>query len=84
MHLRSGDTLKALAKQGGHSYQDVAARAGCHKSFIGALAVEAKTRCSDELAQRIAEVLDVPVDILFAPTASGVTGRNVRQSRSAA
>ena len=84
MHLRSADTLRALAKQGGHSYQDVAASAGCHKSFIGALEVGDKAGCSDELAERIAEVLGVPVDVLFAPIASGDTGRTVRQSRSAA
>lgn len=77
MHLRSADTLRALAKQGGHSYRGVARGAGCHKSFIGALAGGYKTGCTPELAARIAEVLDVPVDVLFAPTASGVTGRSV-------
>lgn len=84
MHLRSADTLRALAKQGGHSYQDVASSAGCHKSFIGALAAGYKTSCTPELAERIAEALDVPMDVLFAPSSSGDTGQNIRRQRNVA
>jgi len=83
MHLRSADTLRALAQQEGLSYRDVADGADCSYGFIGHL-VAGRRSCSPELAERIAEVLGVPVGVLFAPDAPSGGGRNALTSRTAA
>lgn len=70
MRLQSGETLAALIRQRGLNQSRLAAAAGCSPSFVNGLCLGTKSSCSDPLAQRIAEVLGVPVDVLFAPTAS--------------
>lgn len=70
MRLQSGDTLRALIRQRGLNQSRLAADAGCSPSFINGLCAGAKTSCSDALADRIAEALEVPTDVLFAPTES--------------
>jgi transcriptional regulator with XRE-family HTH domain len=84
MNLRSTDTLRALIAQWGLTHQAVADRAGCSKAFIGHLARGHKESCTPDLAQRIAEVLGVDVDVLFAPTASSDTERITQRRRTAA
>lgn len=70
MRLQSGETLRALINQRGLNQSRLAAAAGCSPSFINSMCVGAKSSCSDLLAGRIAEVLGVPTDLIFAPTAS--------------
>lgn len=86
MRLQSSDTLKALMAQRGFSMQRLARYAGCSKSFVGHLASGHKTTCTPELAQRLAEALEVPLEILFVPSVS--TGsrdsENIPKTRSAA
>jgi transcriptional regulator with XRE-family HTH domain len=83
MHLRSAETLRALTKQEGLSYRDIADGADCSYSFIGHL-VAGRRNCSPELADRIAEVVGVPTGVLFAADAPSGGGRNALTSRTAA
>lgn len=86
MKLKSPATLRALIDQKGFSYADVARYVGCHKSFIGALAntnpQHGKRSCTSRVAERIAEVLDVPVEVLFDPGPSTVGQHSVARQRT--
>lgn len=77
MRLQSGDTLQALISQRGLNQSRLAAAAGCSASFINSLCLGAKTSCTDDLADRIAEVLAVPTDVLFTPNESRDRGYTV-------
>ncbi|SDT83887.1 Helix-turn-helix domain-containing protein [Gordonia westfalica] len=81
MKLTSGDTLRALMNQRGFSMARLGRYAGCSKSFIGHLCAENKTTCTPQLAERIAEALDVPLHLLFVEHASASNGRNSNQRR---
>lgn len=83
MRLQSGDTLKALIRQRGLNQSRLAAAAGCSPSFINALCARTKTSCTEGLAARIAEVLEVPVGVLFVPTESRNTVYNVAAKATA-
>lgn len=74
MRLTSPATLRALMGQRGFSNSRTARYSGCSPSFIAHLLVGRKTTCTPALAQRIAEALDVPLDILFVPTVSTPRG----------
>lgn len=76
MRLQSGDTLRALIRQRGLNQTRLAAAAGCSPSFINGLCAGTKTSCSEPLAARIAEALEVPAAVLFTPTVSRDTGRS--------
>jgi transcriptional regulator with XRE-family HTH domain len=84
MRLTHPPTLKALIRQRGLSYSGLAGRVGCNKQFIGHLAVGRKAGATTELAQRIAEALEVPLDVLFVPAASTESGDNVHSSSNVA
>lgn len=84
MKLRSADVLKAFMKQKGFSVQRLATYAGCSKSFIGFLRTGAKTSCTDELATRISEALDVPKEVLFERKTSATSGRIDKRKTPAA
>lgn len=73
MRLQSGDTLRALMAQKRFSYERIARYSGCSKSFISHLTSGRKTTCTPELAERIAEALEVPLEILFVPSVSGTS-----------
>lgn len=80
MRLQSADTLKALMAQRSFSMERLARYSGCSKSFISHLTQGRKTTCTPELAERIAEALDVPTEILFVskvstPRRDSVTGQ---------
>ncbi|MGE0220682.1 helix-turn-helix domain-containing protein [Mycolicibacterium sp.] len=66
MRLHSGDTLRALMRQRGYSMAQLASAVNCSKAFIHALCSGAKQSCSPRLGVRIAEALDVPLDLLFS------------------
>lgn len=88
MKLTSPDTLRALMRQKGFSYDRLARYVGCHKSFIGALVNPnpkyGKRSCSARVAERIAEALDVPLEILFVPGPSTDSARIPSPRRKAA
>lgn len=79
MRLQSGDTLRALIQQRGLNQSRLAAAAGCSASFVNGLCAGSKTSCSDTLADRIAEVLEVPAAVLFTPTQSRDTVQTVKR-----
>lgn len=70
MKLKSGATLRALMDQNGKSLRDVARYAERHWTFIGQLVREERRTCKPEVAERIADLLNVPLDVLFEPSMS--------------
>lgn len=70
MRLHSGDTLKALMKQKNIGLDRLSRSVGCDRSFISHLTSGRRTSCKPITAQRIAETLDVPLEILFDARAS--------------
>lgn len=68
MRLQSGATLKALMAQKGISRRRLARYCGLAGSgMIDHLIAGRKTSCTVQLADRIAEALEVPLEILFVP-----------------
>lgn len=84
MRITHRNMFRAAIDRAGLSYRGLAARAGCSSTFINSLANGHKTGATPELAERIAESLSVPVDLLFEPIESGDSGPNVRDDRTAA
>ncbi len=84
MKLTSKETLLALMRQRGFSYEQLARYAGCSKSFISHLTKGRKSTCTPKLAQNISEALSVPTEILFVLSPSADSGRSIRSSRKAA
>ena len=82
MKLQSPDTLRALMAQRGFSYDRLARYAGVSKSFVSHLTSGRKTTCKPETAQRIAEALDIPLEILFVPSLSADSGQTVRTGQT--
>lgn len=80
MKITSKDTLKALIKQRGLSYGDIGEMADCHRTMISALANGHRTSCTPQLAERIVRCLDIPLEVLFVPHASAVSGRNSKDA----
>ncbi|WP_146843036.1 helix-turn-helix domain-containing protein [Cellulomonas composti] len=79
MRLTSPETLRALIRQRGFSYEQLARYAGCSKSFVSHLTSGRKSTCTPKLAVRLAEALAVPTEILFVASASAVSGRSINQ-----
>ncbi|QFG13474.1 helix-turn-helix DNA-binding protein [Gordonia phage Powerball] len=79
MKLESAATLRAIMEQRKMSMSRLGRYAGCSKSFISALCVGRKTTCTPQLAERIAEALEVPLSLLFVPHESAVSGRNTQK-----
>ena len=71
MRLKSGPLLRELMNTRQLSNEDVARSVGCARTFISALVNERKTSCKVVTAERIAERLQVPVEVLFDPRQSG-------------
>lgn len=83
MRLISPETLRALMDQKGYSYERLGRYAGCSPSFISHLIKARKNSCSSQLAENLAEALDVPLSVLFAPGDS-TDGRSVPKFRGRA
>lgn len=81
MKVISQDTLKALIQQRKLSYGDVGEMCGCHRSMISQLANGSRPSCTPDLAEKIARCLGVPLELLFMPRASAVSGRPVSDER---
>lgn len=58
------------------SQRELAERVGVHPSFINHLTAGRSTTCKPEVADRIAEVLEVDVSVLFDECISSVTTSN--------
>lgn len=65
MQLSSPDMLAATIRRRGLSLADLARQCGCSKSMVGHLTTGHKTTCTPDLAERIADALDVPLELLF-------------------
>jgi hypothetical protein len=71
MKLTSSEILRAFVgpeESKKISGRKLARAAGCHPSFIDHLLTGRRKSCTPVMASRIAEVLGVPVEILFAPS----------------
>ena len=76
MRLTSGKILRGLMDAKHLSNADVALSAKVGRTFISALVNERRTSCKPAVAERIAERLEVPLEVLFVPKASAVSGRS--------
>lgn len=83
MRLQSPDTLRALMAQRSFSMERLARYSGCSKSFVSHLTSGRKSTCTPDLAARIAEALEVPLEILFIPHASMTNRGSVGNTRKA-
>lgn len=84
MRLRSADLLKAQMGVKRIGLDRLSRSAGCHRSFISHLVSGRRTSCKPLTAERIAEALEVPVEILFDPKVStGSTSKNNSQGTAA-
>ena len=83
MKLTSIATLQALMAQRGMSLATLARYSGCSKGFISHLTSGRRRTCTPKLATRIAEALEVPLEILFVPSAPSSTGRIANQNEAA-
>lgn len=82
MKLQSADLLRSLMEEPRRDFSigRLARYSGCSKSFISHLLAGRKTTCTPELAERIAESLEVPVTLLFEPKSSADSGRIIKQA----
>ena len=83
MRLKSGSLLRELMNTKGLSNAEVAMSAGVVRTFISALVNERKTSCTPKVAVRIAERLEVPLEVIFEPKRSTVSGQNGNSRRAA-
>lgn len=77
MRLASAATLRALMEQRDMSLGRLARYAGCSKGFISHLLSGRRNTCTPGLAERIAEALEVPLELLFVASVSSPTRRSV-------
>lgn len=82
MRLRSGATLRALMDQNGKSLRDVGRYANRHWTFIGQLVREERRTCKPEVAEHIADLLNVPLAVLFDASPSSTTGQSAPQRKT--
>jgi len=84
MKLTSADTLRALMAQKQVSYADLAATAEVSKGFISHLTSGRKNTCTPKVADRIVRRLDIPLQVLFMPSAPSTAGRSIPVKKVAA
>jgi len=83
MKLTSGKILRGLMDAKRLSNADIAAHAGVGRTFISALVNDRRSSCTPRVAERIAERLEVPLEVLFVPRASATSGRPIKQKVAA-
>lgn len=76
MRLKSPEILMAFIKQKGFTKSRLARYANCSPAMITHLTKGDRRTCSRQLAEAIAEALDVPREALFDPGTSADRGRN--------
>lgn len=74
MRLISSDALAQYMAFRGFTVRSLAERVGCSHSTIGHLRRGSRSTCKPQLARSIAKALDCPVQSLFAPKVSHVSG----------
>lgn len=84
MRLASGKILRGLMDAKRLSNHDLAVSAGVGRTFISALVNERRTSCKPVVAERIAERLEVPLDVLFVVKMSADSGRGDKRQGAAA
>lgn len=84
MRLTSGKILRGLMDAKHLSNEDVARSAGVGRTFISALVNERRTSCTPRVAELIAERLEVPLEVLFIPKMSAVSGRSDKSRQKVA
>lgn len=84
MQLRSGLLLRDIMDRKHLSNADVALHAKVQRTFISALVNARRSSCKPATAERIAERLEVPLEVLFVPKTSAVSGRRDKGERSVA
>lgn len=62
------------------SGRKLARYADVHPSFVDHLLSGRRRSCTPKVAQRFAEALEVPLDVLFVPTVPSSTGPIAKQS----
>jgi transcriptional regulator with XRE-family HTH domain len=83
MRLTSGQILRALMNTKGLSNLDVGLHAGVGRTFISALVNGRRTSCTPRVAERIAERLEVPLEVLFVPRTSAGSGQTNKRKVAA-
>lgn len=76
MKLNSGKILRGLMDARGASNADVALAAGVGRTFISALVNGRRSSCTPVVAERIAAYFQVPLEVLFVPRTSAISGQN--------
>lgn len=84
MRLTSGKILRGLMDRHGVSNADLGRAAGVGRTFISALVNERRTSCRPEVAEFIAERLQVPLEVLFVAKTTALSGRNDKRQKVAA
>lgn len=82
MRLQDNVLLARLRKRAGMTQRQLGSQTGYSHTFIAALECGRKNTCKPETALVIAEVLGVPVDILFVTKVSSPPARSVGASRT--
>ena len=83
VRLRSPQALATYMEFRGLSVRELAARAGAHRSTVGHLRSGKRDTCAPVLARRIAKILDVPTDVLFAPRVLRIARHNASPRKAA-
>lgn len=83
MRLTSGKILRGLMDAKALSNADVALSARVGRTFISALVNERRTSCTPAVAVRIADRLEVPLEVLFVPRVSSLRGQNDNGGKAA-
>lgn len=84
MKLKSADVLRALMEQNRFSLARLARYSGCSKSFISHLLSGRRTSCTPELAENIAEALNLPLSVIFEPRVTPSSSAIDKQNGTAA
>ena len=82
MKIRSRTLALELMSSGGCTSTDLAESASVSRSFINSLIAGRKT-CRESTAALIARRLGVDTHVLFEPTASAASGRNINSEDAA-
>lgn len=83
MRLTSGKILRGLMDAKNLSNADVALSAKVGRTFISALVNERRTSCTPAVAVRIADRLEVPLEVLFVPRVSALRRQNDNGGKAA-
>lgn len=84
MRLANPATLAALMEQRSMSMGTLARYADCSKGFISHLVAGRRRTCTPPLAERIAEALSVPLEVLFVPSVASTERQTAKQRVPAA